>query len=218
MTAKKEVPAKRGRKAAPADQRTEPFTIRLTPKIRYGIDLLARAQKGRSLSQVVEWAIQRGLNSVRAGPARTLGEVLDTTWPLKSEWVRLRHLLVNAPDLLDFVEKEICEAILGSHEYRALMKELSEIQRNAEKPDEAPPPGSRAKFLTTFARSEAAFDQFITDNWTELKSKLVEREAQGKPSDGIWLTDLLEIDFVVRDLAGLEKLSRMRKKPSQAAT
>ena len=206
MTAKKDKPAKRGRKAAPADQRTEPFTVRLTPKIRYGIELLSRAQKGRSLSQVVEWAIQRGMNSVRLGQIGSLGEVLDEVWPKGHEWKRIKYLFQTAPELLEFVEKAICETLLGSDEYQALHQEFMEVRKQEDSKHSPPLSNPYISSNALFERYNAVFDQFVIENWDELKALISDRDFQGKPSDDVSIMVLLDLADNVQRIADLEAL------------
>lgn len=66
MTAKKKVPAKRGRKPAPPGAKLSQLTIRLPPTQRLGLAMLAR-DKGMSVSQAVEYALAQVLR----------GEVVD---------------------------------------------------------------------------------------------------------------------------------------------
>lgn len=200
MTAKKERPARRGRKPAPADQRTEPFSIRLTPKLRYGVELLGRAQRGKSLSQVVEWAIQRGLNSVSLTGDLSLGDALDVLWLEKTEWERIAWLYSEAPELLDFSERAICQTVIESREYRRFFDNGSPLYQDAETEDEAEAIQERA---------DTEFNKFISTHWEQLKQIIGDRDAQGKKAEGVSLTDLLGVDGVA--FASLEVLERYNR-------
>ena len=50
--------------------KAESITVRLDPKIRYGLELLARKQR-RNLSSVVEWALQKAINEPEDGLIET---------------------------------------------------------------------------------------------------------------------------------------------------
>ena len=107
-----EAPTKkpRGRPRRAPEEKLEQFSIRLTPKLKYGLELLARAQH-RSISQAVEWALQVGLNGYELDvEAGSLGDVLDHAWgDGQSEVKRLLHIYLMAPGLLTFEERVACE-------------------------------------------------------------------------------------------------------------
>lgn len=110
-----------GRPAKAPGEKLEQFSIRLPPKLKFGLELLARAQH-RSLSQVVEWAIQVGLNSYefRSESAYpTLGGLVDELWPMP-EHLRMLHLGESARHLLTFEETVATDLVLTSVEWRQL--------------------------------------------------------------------------------------------------
>lgn len=91
-------------------QKAESITVRLNPKMKYGLDLLARKHH-RNLSSVVEWAINKALEHPEGGlwrddlsdshPVRPL---LDVTWDAYPS-TRLIRLAVYKPELLSFSEE-----------------------------------------------------------------------------------------------------------------
>lgn len=197
MTAKKTTPAKRGRKPAPPELRTEPFTVRLTPKLRSAIELLARAQRGRTFSQVVEWAIQRGVNSVTLGTGEHLGSVLDELALCDTEWDRLRTLYELAPGLLDFTESAICDTIYSSPEYKYFCEHDDEtIFANA---------GSEDERYRIADDHEFAFHELIERHWEKLKTEITAREAQGKSNEGISIQALASISEPIDTYADLRR-------------
>lgn len=197
MTAKKDKPAKRGRKPAPPDSKTEPFTIRLTPRLRYGIELLARAQSGRSNSQVVEWALQRALNSVTLMSGVKLGDLLDTLWETSTEWQRLEVLFEQAPELLTYVERAICETIYGSEEFKRY------IENDGNAITETMGPNDSVSDM--YERAETAFHELIERHWERLKEIVTERELQGKDTENTVLGSLLRIEGSIYSLDELEQ-------------
>lgn len=115
------------RKATRGEQtKGETITVRLSPKMKFGLELLARKQH-RTISGVVEWAIARALESDELGQAKTEttasqsikgpdGEgvpftitympLLERLWaPHESE--RILNLSKHAPNLLSFEEEVI---------------------------------------------------------------------------------------------------------------
>lgn len=112
---------KRGPKPKPAEEQLSQLTIRLTPKLKYGLELLARAQH-RSLSQAVEWSLQNGLNSFEVGAQRhQLGALVDQAWGDGSDVAtRLLHVYRNAPELLDIDQRAACVLAEASGEAWAM--------------------------------------------------------------------------------------------------
>lgn len=90
------------------------LSLRLDPRSKYLIDLLARQQK-RTITGVIEWAVER------AGAETTFDsdhgisflEVIDSLWST-DESVRLANLALARPDLLDYDELRIWETIKAS--------------------------------------------------------------------------------------------------------
>jgi len=98
--------------------RSETLTVRLTPKIKYGLELQARKQH-RTLAGVVEWAIERGLNDEVDGLTKKItvesdsGNVegrnynlLEYVWD-PNEAKRLCLLGTFAPELMTYEEQKI---------------------------------------------------------------------------------------------------------------
>ncbi|WP_257384984.1 hypothetical protein [Tahibacter caeni] len=187
---------RRGPAPKPKGEKAEQLTIRLTPKLKLGLDLLQRAQRGRSLSQVVEWAIQRGLNSVSLTSGANLGDVLDTLWEQQTEWTRLWWLFSEAPELLDFAEKAIAETVQFSQEASYFLDEESAMYSEVES-------GRERDELT--GRAEDALTSIIEQNWDRLKRLVAERDIQGKSTEGVSLADLLGIKHPLFNLEMLEK-------------
>lgn len=103
---------RRGPKRTDGEQ-LEALTIRLPPKLKLGLDLLARLQ-GRSLSQAVEWSLQQALLSVRVGDISLLdltAKVINCQGPERAE-----RLYKANPALLPFEERHAIELILSSKE------------------------------------------------------------------------------------------------------
>lgn len=100
---------------APKQQKVETLTIRMSPKIKYGLELLSRKQH-RNLTSVAEWALDRVLNDRNEGLWMSEGEeafhLLDKVWdPLEPD--RFVKLALNYPSLLTYEEellwKIVCE-------------------------------------------------------------------------------------------------------------
>lgn len=104
-----------GRPKKPESEKLEQFSIRLPPKLKYGLELLARLQ-GRSLSQSVEWALQHALANVKVTDGIDLWFSLSTAWDLRG-WRRIYWLYESNPILVSFEERHACALVVGSLEF-----------------------------------------------------------------------------------------------------
>ncbi|MDR7136175.1 hypothetical protein J2X06_003393 [Lysobacter niastensis] len=78
---------------------------RISPKLQYGLRLLARVQ-GRTIAEAVEWSISLALRQTRIGNGEErLNKVVDTAWEKSSDAQRIEYLRRKAPELLDFDER-----------------------------------------------------------------------------------------------------------------
>ncbi|WP_313642322.1 hypothetical protein [Stenotrophomonas sp.] len=97
------------------DRKTEALSIRIDPRSRYGLELLARIQR-RSTTGVVEWVLQEAFksevfdNSDMNRSALHLDEALDSLWQL-NEVERLVALAIAKPQLLTFEESRIWKVL-----------------------------------------------------------------------------------------------------------
>jgi hypothetical protein len=89
--------------------KTEVVTLRLDPKTKFGLELLSRKQY-RSLSSVVEWAINYALQNGTEGI-----EDLDNIWDVE-EADRLVKLAILQPNLLSY-EEQLVWKIIKEHGY-----------------------------------------------------------------------------------------------------
>jgi len=109
-----------GRPRRNPDEVLGQLTIRLSSKLKFGLELLARAQH-RSLSQAVEWALQAGLAHVKL-PRRgdkdqdSLWTALEYAWEKPEGWQRTYVLFEFDPSLVTFEERHACSIIARSVE------------------------------------------------------------------------------------------------------
>ena len=105
------------KKGTPAQTKADNVNVRLDPKIRYGLELLARKQR-RNLSSVVEWALQNAINSEENGlieinmngePFNLLYQLWDT-----EESDRLYRMATFRSELLTFEEERLTKLIRES--------------------------------------------------------------------------------------------------------
>lgn len=91
--------------------RTDSVTVRISPRLKYGLELLARKQH-RSVSAVVEAALTQALATERAsaGSETSLADVVDSTWSAL-EAQRVLRLATDFPNLLSFEEEQTVELI-----------------------------------------------------------------------------------------------------------
>jgi hypothetical protein len=76
------------------------ITVRLDPKLKYGLEILARKQY-RNLSSLVEWALNKALNDPNDG-LPFLNEIWDF-----DETDRFINLANHSPELLTFDEQKL---------------------------------------------------------------------------------------------------------------
>jgi hypothetical protein len=100
------------KKPGPALSRSEVVTVRLDPKLRYLADLAARKQR-RTVSSFIEWAIERGLDSVHLSSvnnAETVWGESDSLWDV-DEVDRFVNLALRYPELLNHDEQVLWKLI-----------------------------------------------------------------------------------------------------------
>lgn len=89
--------------------RSEVVTVRLDPRLRYGVELAARKHR-RTASSFIEWAVKRVLDdlAVKEDPQGnwrvTVAEVLDSVWG-PDEADRFVKLALRYPELLSHEEQ-----------------------------------------------------------------------------------------------------------------
>jgi|GEM_PF-1613462 len=190
MTPKKPTQAKRGRKPKAEGEKLEQLTIRLPSKLKYGLEMLARAQH-RSLSQAVEWALQVGLNgyTLRDDEGRTLGEALDLAWQKETEMRRLLAVYDLAPTLLPFEDFVACEIVETSTEYADIF-DTSPAQTDFNENPE--------KFMAEFHEEraqqrddEATFYRFCELFWPAIRAVAVERANAGRGTRNVSILGVL---------------------------
>ncbi len=98
------------------------LSLRMTPRTRYGLDLLARVNR-MSLSQVVELALENAFRGERmytlesrSNEQQQRVNVLDATWA-ERPWVRLAQLALVSPELLSFREVRLWETVKETKYY-----------------------------------------------------------------------------------------------------
>ena len=97
------------------DRKTEALSIRIDPRSRYGLELLARLQR-RSTTGVVEWVLQEAFKTEvfqHADEDReqlNLDEVLDRLWHI-NDVERLVALAIRKPQLLTFEESRLWKVL-----------------------------------------------------------------------------------------------------------
>lgn len=102
--------------------KTETIALRVSPKIRYGLELLAR-KKSRTLSSIIEWALIQALNDPREGMGfyytyegpDTYGLFLKDVWDTE-ESDRLIKLFKFDPTLFSY-EEELAWKVICNTEW-----------------------------------------------------------------------------------------------------
>ncbi|HGM5514648.1 TPA: hypothetical protein ACKPYU_000924 [Stenotrophomonas maltophilia] len=161
-------PQKRGRKPKTAAEKPTQLTIRMPPKLKLGLELLARAQH-RSLSQAVEWALQVGLNSFETDrEGTTLGRVLDEAWSKESDPERILAIYRRAPMLLSFEDSAACELLVRSRDLETMWAELQAEHASSE--------GMREREEAL----ESNYWRTVLAHWEELQLYAVEEANAGR--------------------------------------
>lgn len=114
------------KKAATATTRKgEPLSIRIDPKVRYGLELLARSQR-RSVTGVVEWSIAEAFRNQKTTRmawenggwhemTTSFDVLLSHVWSV-NEVDRLIKLAFVSSDLLTFEEDRMSRVLLNTPE------------------------------------------------------------------------------------------------------
>lgn len=104
-----------------ANPRSVLIALRVTPRVRYGLELLARRQRC-SMSEIVLQAVDARLDDVRVGLRLVArGErqptlVLDRVWS-PHEWERISRVALFYPELLQDNERYLWRRIQESAAY-----------------------------------------------------------------------------------------------------
>lgn len=115
-------------KPSKLQSKIENINVRVAPKIRFGIELLARKQR-RNLSSVVEWALQRAMDNPDEGLCE-LGQdgnnhsLLDILWNV-DEFDRLYYMSTFKEDLLTYEEESLIKLIRESELAKYFQKLIS---------------------------------------------------------------------------------------------
>jgi hypothetical protein len=106
-----------------ANPRTNVITLRVTPKVRFGLELLAH-ERSETLTQVVTWAVESmfgtehiGLLRYAAGESRAT-RVLDRVWS-PDEHERVVRLGVYFPELMSDRQTYLWTRVLENGRYWA---------------------------------------------------------------------------------------------------
>ncbi len=87
------------------------LTVRLTPKMKYSVELLARVQRRNSVTAVIEFAIERLLHDKEAGLMNANGDYLPDLIFDEDEVTCFVNLGLHRPDLLTYDEELIWRVI-----------------------------------------------------------------------------------------------------------
>ncbi|CAH0138213.1 hypothetical protein [Stenotrophomonas lactitubi] len=106
------------KKKAPATTKTDALSIRIDPRLRYGLELLSRVQR-RSVTGVVEWAIENALRTERVDPleeySSTFAQAVTATWS-PNEPERLEKLASKFPELMTYEESRLWRVLIETTE------------------------------------------------------------------------------------------------------
>jgi len=115
-----------GETTSSSGAKSDVITVRISPKLKYGLELLSRKQH-RPLSSVVTWAIEQMMTSHEAGLFKTRKSVksgkgtdgsteeymLETLWNVHPA-DRLVKLATHWPELMTYEEEFMVESIIDN--------------------------------------------------------------------------------------------------------
>ena len=101
----------------------------------------------------------------------------------------------HAPELLSFSDRSFCEAILKSLDVVSIVAEITGAA-----------PREREALHERFVRT---LSSFVDKYWDPLYSAVTERDEQGKPTNGVYLSNFLHSQHWVQ--LSLEDLERAAK-------
>lgn len=186
-------------KAAPRGPRRkdgatlEPLTIRMSTKLRFGLELLARAQH-RSLSQAVEWALNVGLNnhvvsSDDSDTTETIGSVVERAWSYGSASERALVVYRLNPVLLSFEDSKTCELIETSSE-RLKIHDLESLIVSGGGDVEGKAENELDQMRETYYR-------FVSVNWDRLRQAAANLAQAGRPTVKLPILRVLGIQHLL---------------------
>jgi hypothetical protein len=191
---KAKTPVKRapGRPRKDAAEKPEQFSVRLPPKLKFGLELLARAQH-RSLSQVVEWAVQMGMNTYEVGrDFESLTDLLTAAWEHPEEGRRLLEIYRSAPALLSFEEAAVCELVDRALDPGDLEEQLRDEYRKDREASSLDLEDYQARMRKDMA---GIYWRVIWHHWDDLRAIAVDRTNSGKSLQYQTLAKLLKLDL-----------------------
>jgi len=115
--ASKSKSGKDGKTKSSSGTKGEVITVRLGPKLKYGLDLLTRKQH-RTLSSVVTWAIEQAINDPENGLYKNMSkglkvaepmQMLDVLWDIEAA-DRLVKIAIHWPELMTYEEELVARA------------------------------------------------------------------------------------------------------------
>lgn len=195
MTKQNKEPKPKGPQRKRVAEKLEQFSIRLPAKLKFGLEMLARAQH-RSMTQSMEWALQVGLNSHDLGkPGElSLGSVVDEVWALRSIPARTMRLYKLAPSLLSFDELATCEFIDQSREMGSIRRDRDVFAGGTlDKVDAA----NMKDFLKKLDAVEQAVLEFSEQRWADIHSVATELANAGKSVRNISIANEFGVDLLI---------------------
>lgn len=108
------------KKQAESARKSTVFTLRLEPKLRFALDLLAR-KRHRTMTSVIEWALHKAIEDqdsglfIRNALDDSTKNILDDVWDTEPA-DRFIKLAMNYPSLLTFDEDRLWKVIREDEE------------------------------------------------------------------------------------------------------
>lgn len=164
----------------PKHSKSEVVSIRMNPRIRFGLELMARQQR-RSLTGVIEWLIDQALqdedgclmrNRCKGLILRQPTNLLDEVWdPDESE--RFVRLAIFAPQLLTYEEESLWKELKSNYEMWFKNADWREVQKEVQhQKDNTDDPNFDEVHNTWILISDAFKFKFLKEVWPECKEYL----------------------------------------------
>jgi hypothetical protein len=99
-------------------RKTDALSIRIDPRMKYGLELLARHQR-RAVTGVVEWTLSEAFKSetiaAPQGVTINFDQIVRLTWS-ENEIERVLALYFNFPTLLSYEESRVVNTLLRTYD------------------------------------------------------------------------------------------------------
>lgn len=166
--------------------KTVPLTVRVSPGMKFGLELLSRVQH-RPLSQAAEWAIKLALRNTRVGTAksRTLFDLYEQMEKEPTEAQKLWRLAAWDRPLLSWEERAVVAFIESSP--GAMTPARDDMV-------EVTDPETGMSDVATIEIAAAPVWEKILPQWEKIRAYAIHRANEGFPGKTPPLDSIIDFD------------------------